>query len=1322
MTSWPLVRTGEILVDGAWQPVTMREDPVVTVARGITSEGSRAKPGKCAVTLDNRDGRYSPRNPNSPLFGKIGRNTEFRLRVGDLPDTPDPDFTDTFDRTETDGWGTSDSAHDWVIYDPFGDSPPASDYSVDDGTGRMTIDSTGTSRLIRAAGVTVTDFDATYSVMTESAAEGDNTRSAVFAVLIARIDTDTDSWYGFNVGFRTDSGLPDGQGRRVAVSIGRYDDAETAFSSGTPAQSVPGLVYEPDVTLRVRVQGAGPELRMRVWAEDDREPDVWHSQFYDETYTSGGIGFWSVLSVSGADSTTVPFDVHYGDVEVAGLAEDTGVIRMRGEIPAWPVRRIDESGGDVVTDIKPAGILRRLGIGQRPVHSTLRRHVPLVRPLAYWPMEEGRQGEDQVADASVGENAGPMRISGFDFAKDSDLIGSDPLPKLIGGDQNVDFMYSGQIPGEETGSWSIEMLFRISEQDFPDGSDEKTMLAFYTQGSGAQRYIVSLFTSSGNPTMKVTVRDADGTELDSATASHNGAIAGGGPPLLEEWRTFRIRATEDGSDLDWRFDWFTIDASANWGNGGTISSTSAGRVSQITTTFGSEAAEDNSLKGLALGHLSVWGVQFHTGFQDGNFTSANGLRGQITRAFLRRLHIDENIPLEINGPAATSLGPYPPGTFLDTVHKAATTQMGIFSEKRSEPVLQYTAREELYNQTPALTLVYRNGEVFAPFDPTDDDKDVRNRIEVKRREGSRVVRELEAGPLSVRTPPDGIGPAETSIETIVNSDAQLPDQAGWRLHLGTVDGVRVPKLKLKMANARLRPLVDDVLKIDVGSRIKVTGTPSQYGPDGFDLRVIGYTETFATGVWDITFTCVDASGWTVATVAEADGFEDEDGFTITDGGDEAWFRTEDEAHFGSWSLQSGAITGNQTSDAIVAVPDGAQTLTFWYKVSSEEAGEGFEGDRLTVHVDDSEVLRDQGEVDWTQSILDVTGAETVTFRYSKDTSTDTGDDAAWIDGVVFTPADDHPQHADTDHSELAAGITATAAEALVHTPGGYLGAAGFIVADDSLPATGWVTTGGLNITDEDDLPVDVRVGGETWTVTAIEDLAWDTFDRTAETDTWGTADSGHTWTQTGGAASDRSTDGSEGIITLQASPATPRLQRLGETITDCEIRVRVSVDQTASTASLLPAVLMRHDGSNFYRLRMHFTTGGNTFFSVARNSTMIGSNVQLPWTYAPDDQFEIRMRIKGQQIKGRAWPVGGVEPANWQIDRTVTTDPITAGDIGLAGSAFDGNDNVNPELHFDNFQVVTPQRWTVARSVNGIVKTHAAGADVRLAPPPIPAL
>jgi hypothetical protein len=47
-----------------------------------------------------------------------------------------------------------------------------------------------------------------------------------------------------------------------------------------------------------------------------------------------------------------------------------------------------------------------------------------------------------------------------------------------------------------------------------------------------------------------------------------------------------------------------------------------------------------------------------------------------------------------------------------------------------------------------------------------------------------------------------------------------------------------------------------------------------------------------------------------------------------------------------------------------------------------------------------------------------------------------------------------------------------------------------------------------------------------------------------------------------------------------------------------------------------------------------------------------------------------------------------------------------------------GNTNTLPfTFAYDNFQLTDPQTLTVTRSVNGVTKSHSAGADVRLANP-----
>lgn len=136
----------------------------------------------------------------------------------------------------------------------------------------------------------------------------------------------------------------------------------------------------------------------------------------------------------------------------------------------------------------------------------------------------------------------------------------------------------------------------------------------------------------------------------------------------------------------------------------------------------------------------------------------------------------------------------------------------------------------------------------------------------------------------------------------------------------------------------------------------------------------------------------------VSLAAVPEGFEDATlDITVIDGGDAAWARATDQAHTGTWSFKSGAIVDAQSSEAAVTVPAGANSLTFWYRVSSE-----VDFDFLDVDVDgQAVVLSVSGIVDWTFAHIDVRGASTVTFSYSKDSSMAVGDDAAWVDDITF---------------------------------------------------------------------------------------------------------------------------------------------------------------------------------------------------------------------------------------------------------------------------------------------------------------------------------
>ena len=121
-----------------WLDITddvYQRDPI-TITRGRSPEQTQAEPQRMTFTLDNRDGKFSPRNPLSVLYGKIGRNTPVRCKIdngtftrfyGDIPGIAprwDEAHADNFIQVEAYGIlrrlgqgqpAVSNALRDWVL-------------------------------------------------------------------------------------------------------------------------------------------------------------------------------------------------------------------------------------------------------------------------------------------------------------------------------------------------------------------------------------------------------------------------------------------------------------------------------------------------------------------------------------------------------------------------------------------------------------------------------------------------------------------------------------------------------------------------------------------------------------------------------------------------------------------------------------------------------------------------------------------------------------------------------------------------------------------------------------------------------------------------------------------------------------------------------------------------------------------------------------------------------------------------------------------------------------------------------------------------------
>ena len=102
---------------------------------------------------------------------------------------------------------------------------------------------------------------------------------------------------------------------------------------------------------------------------------------------------------------------------------------------------------------------------------------------------------------------------------------------------------------------------------------------------------------------------------------------------------------------------------------------------------------------------------------------------------------------------------------------------------------------------------------------------------------------------------------------------------------------------------------------------------------------------------------------------------------------------------GGSAAQSGRIGDNQSTYLATTVT-GPGTLSFYWKVSSERFFDIF-----SVYLDGVMKYSWSGNTAWSNNTLTIpAGTHTVKWQYVKDSSTSSGQDAGWVDDVVFTPS------------------------------------------------------------------------------------------------------------------------------------------------------------------------------------------------------------------------------------------------------------------------------------------------------------------------------
>jgi hypothetical protein len=198
------------------------------------------------------------------------------------------------------------------------------------------------------------------------------------------------------------------------------------------------------------------------------------------------------------------------------------------------------------------------------------------------------------------------------------------------------------------------------------------------------------------------------------------------------------------------------------------------------------------------------------------------------------------------------MGPQTVSTFLDLARECEDADQGVLHERGAG--LGFLTRQFRYNVPVGLALDFATGQVAAPPEPTDDDQNLINTVTVTRTAGSSVtVADSRSVGLS--------GTYSTDVTVNLAADEQLPDQAGWRLHMGTLSELRWPSISLQLH--RNPGLIFRWCGMRLGSRLTIANPPSQVAGSVLDLIVIGWTETISLFSWDVTLNCAPATAWDI---------------------------------------------------------------------------------------------------------------------------------------------------------------------------------------------------------------------------------------------------------------------------------------------------------------------------------------------------------------------------------------------------------------------------------------------------------------------------
>jgi hypothetical protein len=792
-----------------WEDITtyVNEEDKIRITRGFQGAAGRSDFSRAYFSLNNTDGRFSLRNPNSPYHGALQRNSEVRIskaygekslqlqgavqvagvdKVGDCFRAPltyalavtseidirlDLDLESWHAFQSLAGMGLDSNApeHGWGFY-------------LDD-DGRLNLDWV-------EAGGTVYHAESTIAVP-------DAVRQSV------RVTMDPNNGASGNTVTFYTAGTFNG----TWVQLG-----EPVVQSG-----ITNIFY------------AGGSLC--IGHSGRRSPRGIHGKVYNFELRDGIAGtLVADLDFTAMDNGTRTYtdsnDNEWIAINYAVVSNRR--YRFHGEVAEWPLAW-DTTGTWIWSSVTAAGVQKRLERGSS-TDSTMRRYhtkgivtdpgFDFVRGTAqaYWPMEDGKNSYR----VSSGLSGLPhMEVYGApEFGTFTEFNESAAILKLNGS------KLGATVVGSTVGYTDLRFMLAVPET-IPVGT---IICSLWMTGTLVKHDVVYTGVNTWD------VRSYTEADLETAFSTQTGDFA---MSTVGELMHVRILLTQSGSDIAIDLDGLNTVGEDLGGIAGTLSANQTlGRLYRVQ-------ANDNGLlvEGY-MGHMAVYGEESPT-FTD----PINSYHYERAANRIERICAEEEIEYRQIGAAtqSTFMGFQNPDSPQAVMSSASNSDLGYLVDPLDAFGIEFRTGRSLFNQAARLTLSYTGNELSGELQPVSDDGHLVNDQTVSRGDAGSARFRLTEGPLSVNPPPSGVGEYAESQSYSLAHEGQCVDLASFLVAQGTLDEDRYPRIEVALENIRVAAdsaLIEAILDLDVGQRLDIVDTREFFSVADIRQIAIGYEEWF----------------------------------------------------------------------------------------------------------------------------------------------------------------------------------------------------------------------------------------------------------------------------------------------------------------------------------------------------------------------------------------------------------------------------------------------------------------------------------------------